>query len=190
MWQAHTALKQGNAKEAQRMLRRLAEARPDSALLHMYLGWTNSLINPRAVVVAEKCLLEASRLEPENPNPFLLLAEVNTRAGNKSRAAEYEARAAALGIGDAAPAAEEDSEPEDVPVPGKRRSIASYLKDDDEIDMNAELRQILKDYDAQEKPQGSRGAGRDRPTVPRRDRPAEKDEEPKPGGLLGRFFKK
>jgi hypothetical protein len=163
LWAAHNALIQGDAKTAQRTLRRLTESDAENVLYHLYLGWANSIANPKAVKIAERCLLEAARLDPESPYPYLLAAEVYRRSGDFGKAKDYEEMAAERGSSSSASAAAEG------PKPKKKPSIQAYMEQEGEIDMDAELQSILKDYDKQQK--------------------GEEEQQGKKG-LLGRILKK
>ena len=92
LWDAFRALEQGRSRMALRLLRKLAADDPGNFLAHLYLGWATYVSNPSAVKLAERCILEASRLEREAPEPFLLMSEICTYEGDDERAAKFAKR--------------------------------------------------------------------------------------------------
>jgi hypothetical protein len=113
------------------MVRLLAAMEPSNPAYHLYLGWATYRANRKQVKLAERCILEASRLDRQAPEPFLLMSEICDAEGEGERARKFEARGRQLQAAD---------EPSDSGILGVG-----------EAEIKQEMRRALKDFITEER---------------------------------------
>lgn len=132
LWDAWHALERGEPLDALDPLRENIEADRSNPIYHLYLGWTTYRVNPESVKLAERCVLEASRLDRECSDPFYLMAEICTLEGDPERAERFLEKARRLEA-------------------AKKADDASVLGSAADLDIQRELRRAMKDYLEEEK---------------------------------------